>query len=269
MRWTFLLRPGWLALIAVAASFAALAFTVLAPWQFHRGEQRDARNAAIERSFTTAPQPLRDVLARGATPTADNEWRQVQLTGRYLPEAEVVARLRTVQGEPAYEVLVPLRLRDGSIVLVDRGYLRPAEGVRVPGYRPVPGGEVTVTGRLQLDEPDPQHGQVVSQDGHRQVYAVNSGTVGTVTGLRLAPGYVQLLSGAAGVLAPLPLPDLSSGPHFAYALQWLAFGVMAPLGVGYFAWREAQDWRGPERTHAPDDPHDPPEHAVLADRYGR
>ena len=256
--------------MAVAATFAALAFTVLAPWQFHRGEERSARNAAIERSFGTAPQPLRDVLARGTTPTTGNEWRQVQLTGRYLPEAEMVARLRTVQGEPAYEVLIPLRLRDGSLVLVDRGYLRPGEGVRVPEYPPVPDGEVTVTGRLQLDEPDPQHGQVVSQDGHRQVYAVNSGTVGAATGLRLEPGYVQLLGGAAGALSPLPLPQLSSGPHLAYALQWLAFGAMVPLSVGYFAWREAQGWRRQDWTPVPDDdPHDPPEHAVLADRYGR
>ena len=272
MRWKFLLRPGWLALVAVAACFAAMAFTVLAPWQFHRGEERTARNIAIEHSFGTTPQPLRDVLARGQAPGSGTEWRQVQLTGHYLPEAEVVARLRTVQGEPAYEVLIPLRLLDGSTVLVDRGWVRPAEGVRVPAYPAAPGGEVTVTGRLRVDEPDPQRGEVVSQDGHRQVYAVNSGTVAAATRLQLEPGYVQLTGGEAGVLSPLPLPQLSSGPHLAYALQWLAFGVMVPLGVVYFAWREAQGWRRDERTTDPadldDDPHDPPQ-AVLADRYGR
>lgn len=269
MRWTFLLRPGWVALIAVAVCFAALAFTVLAPWQFHRGEERAARNAAIERSFTTAPQPLRDVLAPGEAPAAGTEWRQVQLTGRYLPEAEMVVRLRTVQGEPAFEVLVPLRLADGSTVLVDRGYLRPAAGVRVPEYPPVPEDEVTVTGRLRIEEADPQHGRVVTQDGHRQVYAVNAGTVGAATGLRIEPGYVELVGGAPGALSALPLPQLSSGPHLAYALQWLAFGAMVPLSVLYFAWREAQGWRREEWTPDPDDPRDPPERAVLADRYGR
>lgn len=267
MQWRFLLRPGWVAMTTVAVSFAVFAFTVLAPWQFHRGEARAARNAAIEQSFSTAPQPLREVLAPGETPGTGTEWRQVQVTGRYLPEAEMVARLRTVQGEPAFEVLVPLRVADGSTVLVDRGYVRPGEGVRVPGYPPVPGDEVTVTGRLRLDEPDPQGGEVVSQDGHRQVYAVNSGTVGAATGLRLEPGYVQLVNGAAGVLSPLPLPQLSSGPHLAYALQWLAFGVMVPLGVGYFAVREAQGWRREDWMDDPDDPHDAPGRA-LADRYG-
>ncbi|HEU0128650.1 MAG TPA: SURF1 family cytochrome oxidase biogenesis protein [Pseudonocardiaceae bacterium] len=266
MRWRFLLRPGWMALTVVVVCFSVAAFTLLAPWQFGRAEQRAERNAAIERSFSIPPQPLREVLAPGAAPAQGTEWRQVLITGRYLPNAETVVRLRTVQGEPAYEVLVPLELADGSTVLVDRGYLRPVEG-RVPAYPPVPSSEVTVTGRLRADEPDPHGGEVVAQDGHRQVYAVNTPTVGAVTGLRLEPGYVQLADGAPGVLSALPLPQLYAGPSFAYALQWLAFGTMAPLGLAYFAWREATGWRREEWSPDADDPHDPPM-AALADRYG-
>jgi cytochrome oxidase assembly protein ShyY1 len=262
VQWRFLLRPGWVALTAVVVCFAVAAFTVLAPWQFRRAAERAERNAAIERSFSIAPQPLEEVRGAGT------EWRQVLITGHYLPSAELVVRLRTVQGEPAYEVLVPLRLADGSTVLVDRGYLRPAEGMRVPAYPPVPDGEVTVTGRLRADEPDPQGGEVVVQDGHRQVYAVNTRTVSAATGVRLEPGYVQLVDGAPGVLSALPLPPLYSGPSFAYALQWLAFGAMAPLGLAYFAWREATGWRREEWSADVDDPHDPPV-AALADRYGR
>lgn len=273
VRWRFLLRPGWVALTIMVACFAVLAFTVLSPWQFGRNKEQEAQNAAIERSFTVAPQPLRTLLAPGATPAAEIEWRQVRMTGHYLPQDELLARLRTVQGEPAYEVLVPLRLTDGSAVLVDRGYLRPDEGVRVPGYAPAPGGEVTVTGRLRFDEPDPQHGEVVVQDGRRQIYAVNSHTVGAATGVRLESGYVQLVDGAPGVLSALPLPQLDSGPFFSYALQWIAFGTMAPLGLGYFVWQEMTEGRRVKRRHDPrdpDDPHDPPgPEAMLADRYGR
>ncbi len=270
MRWRLLLRPGWVALTAVVVCFSVTAFTLLAPWQFRRAEQRAERNAAIESSLRTPPQPLRSVLPVHAAPTEATEWRQVLITGRYLPSAELVVRLRTVQGEPAYEVLVPLRLADGSTMLVDRGYLRPAEGVRVPGYPPVPAGEVTVTGRLRADEPDPRGGEVATQDGHRQVYAVNTRTVGAATGVRLEPGYVQLVDGAPGVLSALPLPQLDSGPSFAYALQWLAFGAMAPLGLAYFAWREGTGWRREWSgwSSDADDPHDPPM-ATLADRYDR
>ncbi len=273
MRWRFLLRPGWVALTAAVICFAVAAFTVLAPWQFRRAAQRAERNTSIESSFTTPLQPLRGALAAHTAPTRATEWRQVQVTGHYLPDAELVVRLRTVQGEPAYEVLVPLRLADGSTILVDRGYLRPAEGVRIPEYPPVPGGEMTVTGRLRADEQDPQDGEVVRQDGHRQVYAVSIRTVSAATGVRLDPGYLQLVDGAPGVLSALPLPQLDPGPSFAYALQWIAFGTMAPLGLAYFAWREATEWRrednrSPDSSDDTDDPHDPPM-ATLADRYGR
>jgi cytochrome oxidase assembly protein ShyY1 len=268
MRWRFLLRPGWVALTAAVICFTIAAFTLLAPWQFRRAAERADRNTGIESSFTTPPQPLRSVLAAHTAPTHATEWRQAQVTGHYLPDAEMIVRLRTVQGEPAYEVLVPLRLADGSSILVDRGYLRPAEGVRLPHYPPAPGGEVTVTGRLRADEQDPQDGEVVQQDGHRQVYAVSTRTVSAATGVRLEPGYLQLVDGAPGVLSTLPLPQLDPGPSFAYALQWIAFGVMAPLGLAYFAWREATEWRREEWSPDAEDPHDPPM-AALADRYGR
>ncbi|MQA15476.1 MAG: SURF1 family protein [Pseudonocardiaceae bacterium] len=277
MRWTFLLRPGWVALILVVGSFTVLAFTVLAPWQFGRDDARAARNVAIEESFRSPPVPLREVLPSGRAPDPDSEWRQVELTGRYLPRGETVVRLRSVLGEPAFEVVVPVRLTDGTTVLVDRGYLRPAPGVRVPDYPPVPRGEVTLQGRLRVAETDPGDRPAVRRDGTTQIYAIDPATVTSLTGIELQPGYVQLNAGQPGVLSALPLPQRSSGPHLAYALQWLAFGVMAPLGLGYFAWREGTDRRPDEprgrtvdpRDRDPADPRDPPVTAApLADRYG-
>lgn len=262
MRWRLLLRPGWVALTVVVLGFATACFVVLAPWQFQRGEDRTARNSAIEDSFTTPAAPLRDVLAAGAEPGTGTEWRQVSLTGRFLPAGETVVRLRSVQGEPAFEVLVPMRLTDGTAVLVDRGYVRPDADVRLPGYPPVPGGEVTVTGRLRVGESDPRAGESVQQDGATQVYSVSTATVSAVTGVALEPGYVQLADGTPGVLGPLPLPQLSSGPHLAYALQWLAFGAMVLVGLGYFGWRELTGGRAPREVEPvgqrADDPHDAP-----------
>jgi len=114
MRWRFLLRPGWLALTAAVICFTIAAFTLLAPWQFRRAAERADRNTAIEHSFSTPPRPLRDVLAGHTEPDQATEWRPVQVSGHYLPSAEMVVRLRTVQGEPAYEVVVPMQLADGS-----------------------------------------------------------------------------------------------------------------------------------------------------------
>ncbi|OLF16393.1 SURF1 family cytochrome oxidase biogenesis protein [Actinophytocola xanthii] len=231
MRLRFLLRPGWLALTAVVLVFAAMCFTVLAPWQFSRHAERKATNEAIIRSSSARPVAVSEVERPG-------EWRRVTATGRYLSEDEVVARLRTVQGEPAFEVLTPFRLSDGEVVLVNRGFVRPRQG-QVPSYPEAPAAEVTITARFRVDERDPQsRPPAPGEDGHPQVYAVDSRAVGQVSDLRIRPGYLALVDGSPGVLSPLPLPEIEVGPFLSYALQWITFGAMALLAWLYFTWRE-------------------------------
>ncbi len=230
MRLRFLLRPGWLLLAFVTVSFAVACFTLLAPWQFRRDAENSATNSAIQSSYDAPPVPL------GTDP--HEEWRKVTLTGTYLPAAEAVARLRTVLGNAAFEVLTPVRLTDGSVVLVDRGYVRPKEGVRVPDIAPAPGGQVTLLARVRVAESTPR--DAFQEDGHRQVYAVDPAVVGRAADITIRPGYVQLEAGSPGVLEPLPLPQLDAGPYFSYALQWIAFGSMALFGLFYFTAREVK-----------------------------
>lgn len=220
----FLLRPGWVALTVGVVLFAIACFTLLAPWQFRRNDEKRALNEGVRASFQLQPRPIEELGPDGP------EWRQVVLAGRYLPEAEVVARLRTVQGEPAFEVLTPLRLDSGETVLVDRGFLRQGRGAGVPEYAAAPAGEVTVVGRLRRDEATAKAKAPVTDGGRRQVYAVDSRAVGELTGQPLRKGYVQLNAGQPGTLGALPLPRLDAGPHLSYALQWLAFGAMAIVG---------------------------------------
>lgn len=234
MRLRFLLRPGWLVVTLVVLAFAIACFTVLAPWQLRRHHERSATNAAVRASFTAAPAPL-ETLPPGS------EWRRATLTGRYLPDGETLARLRTVLGEPAFEVLTPFRLTDGTIVLVDRGYVRPNDGMQAGGYPAAPPGEVELTARIRSGETDHEHREAFTDrtnGGRRQVYAIDSAVVARATGLPIRPGYLQLEAGSPGVLGPLPLPDLDAGPFLSYALQWIAFGTMAILGWLYFTWRE-------------------------------
>lgn len=237
VRWRLLLRPGWLATALAVVVFAVACFTLLSPWQFHRHEERAATNEAISSSFTAAPVPLAGLLDARQRP----QWRLVTLDGSYLPTGEAIARLRTVRGEPAFEVLTPFRLTDGRIVLVDRGYVNPVSGVRVPPYPAAPGEPVQLTGRLREDESDPQSRPAfadTSTEGRTHVYAIDSQAVARAAGLAIEPGYVSLETGSPGMLGSLPLPELDAGPHLSYALQWIAFGVMALLALGYFTWRE-------------------------------
>ncbi|SDH40485.1 Cytochrome oxidase assembly protein ShyY1 [Lentzea fradiae] len=225
MRFKFLLKPGWLALTLAVWVFAGVCVYLLSPWQFGRNDERQAQNSAITESLKSDP------AAYGGQHA---EWQKVELKGRYLPELEALARLRTVQGEAAFEVITPFETSTGQRVLVDRGYVRPVNGIKPPDFAAPPTGEVTVIGLARGNESNAT--PAFDQDGRRQIYSINNDAVGP----GIQPGYFQLIEDQPGALDVLPLPRLESGPYFSYALQWIAFGVMAVGGWLYFTIREAR-----------------------------
>ena len=241
MRFRFLLQPNWLLLTLVVFVFTAACYAILAPWQFSRNADQQAQNAALTSSFTSKPVPLNQLVPAGAEPSGRAVWRLVTMTGTYEPAGEAMARLRTVLGEPAFEIVTPFRLTDGRTVLVDRGYEPPQAGRSVPDYLAPPTSRVTITARAQDDEPADKRPSFLDT-GRRQIYSINAGTVAAATGVKLDPGYFQLDQNQPGVVksGAIPLPQLDDGPYFSYAIQWLIFGSMALFGWGYFTWREAR-----------------------------
>lgn len=237
-RLRFLLKPGWLALVIGVMLFAGACFWVLSPWQFGRNAERSAQNDEISRALTSPPSPIDQLLPGGVAPTSAQEWHEVTVSGRYLPTDETVARLRQVADQPAYEVLTPFRRDDGATVLIDRGYVLQSNAT-LPDYPAAPTGPVTLIARVHQEESD-AHRPPLAENGHREIYSINTTTVSELTGLRLQPGYFALADNQPGGLGTLPVPQLDSGPFLSYALQWIAFGVMAILGLGYFTWREIQ-----------------------------
>jgi cytochrome oxidase assembly protein ShyY1 len=247
----FLLRPGWLAFIAVVVGFAVAAFTLLAPWQFSREAQRDAEARAIEAATALPPVPLAELVPPGDTVAPADEWRRVLVTGTYLPEGEALVRLRVVDGQPAVEVLTPFRTEDGRLVTVNRGTVSVESGSAVPEYPAPPTGTVTLTGRLRLDQTDPQGRDAIESDGQLQVYAADSRVLTAATGLDLEPGFLQLAPEQPGVLDPLEVAPTGGGgapfTNLSYALQWLTFGVIALVALGYFVRLELLQRRGVDR----------------------
>jgi cytochrome oxidase assembly protein ShyY1 len=254
----FLLRPGWLAFVVLVVGFAVACYTLLAPWQFGRQKQKDAQEHAIAVADATPPVPLAALVPAGAGVTPDLEWRQVTLTGTYLAAAEAVVRLRVHDGNPAVEVLTPMRLDDGRVVAVDRGYAPVAGGQATAVVPPPPTGAVTVTARLRTDQTDPAHRAVVRGAGPPQLYAADSRVLATTSGLALVPGILQLPAGQPGVLVPVEVgPTVDNGApftNFSYALQWLTFGLVALVALGYFIRLEVLQRRaGADRRSARDD----------------
>ncbi|MTE16142.1 SURF1 family cytochrome oxidase biogenesis protein [Nocardia aurantiaca] len=244
-RFAFLLRPSWLILAVVVAGFAYLCFSVLAPWQLGKNTRTSERNDRIANSVHADPVDIAAMLSGNGK---DTEWRRVTAHGAYVPDSTVLVRLRHLDGQPAYTVLAAFRLDDGRTLLVDRGQIAAAEGgTHPPAIAAPPTGTQHLSARIRASEGVIEKKPPTTEDGYRQVYTTDTQQEAAVLGIPLTPiptdgpgGYLQLESGQPGAFTPDPLPQLDAGPYLSYGLQWLAFGVMAPLGLGYFIWAEVR-----------------------------
>ncbi|MGF6880924.1 cytochrome oxidase assembly protein ShyY1 [Nocardia sp. GAS34] len=247
-RLTFLLRPSWAILAIVVAAFAYLCFTVLAPWQLGKNISTSHRNNLIADSVRAAPVEVTTLLN---TPNAkDTEWRRVTAEGSYVPGSTVLQRLQRLDDKPAYGVLTEFRLPDGRTLLVDRGLLGAPDGAHLPVVTAAPPGAVRIEGRVRKSEGTIPGKEPMTENGYRQVYSIDTTQLSTVLGTPLSGiptggpgGYVQLGDGQPGAFTPEALPQLDAGPYLSYGLQWIAFGVMAPLGLGYFVYAEIRERR--------------------------
>ncbi|HYO03211.1 MAG TPA: SURF1 family protein [Mycobacterium sp.] len=270
-RFAFMFKPQWLALYVVAIAFAYLCFTVLAPWQLGKNTTTSRENTQISESLSEAPVPVTTFLPQQDSSAPGEQWRQVTATGRYQPDAQVLARLRVIDGDPAYEVLLPFHVDGGPTVLVDRGFVKPERGTEVPDFAPPPTGTVTITARLRDSELVAAGKDPFREDGVQQVYSINTGQVAQVTGVPLAGSYLQLVDGQPGGLGVIGLPHLDAGPFLSYGIQWMAFGIIAPIGVGYFVFAEVKQRRREKAQTDSRAASTAPLSAEqkLADRYGR
>jgi cytochrome oxidase assembly protein ShyY1 len=239
-RWSFVLRPSWLALAVVVVAFTYLCFTVLAPWQLGKNTRTSRENHQIEHSLTIPPVPIKELLPQQDSTATGAQWRRVTATGQYRRDVQVLARLRVVDGEPALEVLAPFVVDGGPTVLVDRGYIRPEQNGRLPPIPPPPPAAVTITARLRNAEAPAAGKDPIVEDGVRQVYSIDTDQVAGLTGVALAKPYLQLVEGQPGGLGVVGLPHLDAGPFLSYGIQWITFGIVAPILLGYFVFAEVR-----------------------------
>jgi cytochrome oxidase assembly protein ShyY1 len=271
-RLAFLFRPGWIALALVVVGFTYLSLTVLAPWQLGKNTTTSRENNQIEASLSADPVPVTSLLPQQDSAAPDFQWRRVTATGRYLRTAQALARLRLLGGAPAFEVLTAFAVDAGPTVLVNRGYVRPMDGNKVPGIAPPPEGSVSITARLRDSETAPVDDKKPFREGDfMQVYAIDTRQIANVLDTPLTGSYLQLADDQPGGLDVLPLPQLDAGPFLSYGIQWIAFGILAPIGLGYFAYSEIRMRRreAATRTAAQESAEPLTVEDKLIDRYGR
>ncbi len=212
----------------VLALVVALVCARLGIWQLDRLEQRKQSNAAMAERLGGATIALPDM----PQDTAGLLFRTVEIEGRYDLARSIVLRGRAHEGMPGVHVLTPLRLPDGTAVLVNRGWVPSADAATVDLDALPPPASGRVTG---LALPFHTDGAAVADESAFRV----TWTLLDLAALRrqfpyaLASFYVQALptdDGAAPMPRPIPAPELDNGPHLGYAVQWFSFAAIALVG---------------------------------------
>ena len=133
--------PTWLMTLLTIA--LCLVFIRLGDWQWDRGVRRQAEWDAFARG-ADAPMTL-GAQRLGSLP----RFKRISVPGTWDVERQFLIDNRSHGGLPGYEVLTPLRLSDGRVLLVDRGWV-PFTGSRA--HLPVISlgrtAPVSLTGRL-------------------------------------------------------------------------------------------------------------------------
>ena len=215
---------------ALFKSLIALLLIILclwgSQWQYHRGVDRHARNAVIEKRIAQSPIELAAVKGN----LADYEWQTVDVVGSFNPDKQILLRNRYHDGKYGYEVLTLFTSADNKSFWVDRGWVQAgATATTPPVVTALPQGEVSISGRLRLDSSLPR-GSFFALPGKGEglVSELNAQSQ-----LDTEKFYIDLLSGSDTSLTPevsAKLPELSDGPHMAYALQWIFFGGLVFYG---------------------------------------
>ncbi|MEK9284807.1 MULTISPECIES: SURF1 family protein [unclassified Bradyrhizobium] len=218
-------RPAlWLTVPALAA-FALL--IALGVWQIERRAWKLALIDRVEQRVHAAAQPIPSPAAWPTVSAANDEYRHVAVTGRFLHDRETLVQAVTEEGA-GYWVLTPLRREDGTLVLINRGFV-PAErrdaSTRQDGN---PESTVEITGLLRMTEP--KGGFLRNNDPvHDRWYSRDVAAIAAARGMHdVAPFFIDADAapraggGPIGGLTVIRFPN----NHLIYALTWFALAFM-------------------------------------------
>lgn len=226
------LGPGRVALLLLFAFLFCL-FAGLAVWQVERRAWKHALIDRVEQRVHRAPVAAPGPERWPAVTEAEDAYRHVEATGTFIAGRETFVRAATVLGS-GYWLIVPLRLADGSAILVNRGFVVGNDRARVA----TSASETTVTGLLRITEPG---GSFIQRNdpAHDRWYSRDVQAIAGARGLqKVAPYFIDADGDPAdardgGVEAAsrgIPVGGLTviafTDNHLLYAVIWSVLGVM-------------------------------------------
>ncbi len=230
----FLLSPKWVAL-TLACIFVIPAFQALAEWQWRRLDQRHAYNQAIQAQISKAQITFSELVLTGSNPLAladEATWRTVELTGTWIAQSQVLVRKQSFESNSGLWVITPLRLTDGNVVMVNRGWTPSANSAKdSPVVAALPSGVVEVLGRVRAITPRTKSAPTDLPTGQvdriipLEIYSSES---------TISNAYIEMTASRpesrSAEIRELPAPQVTEGNHRSYAIQWTFFEFLTVVG---------------------------------------
>jgi surfeit locus 1 family protein len=138
--------------LAVTAVLLFCVFTMLGTWQVQRRTWKLDLIARVDQRVHAPPVPPPPPAEWPQVTAANSEYRHVRVTGTFLNESETLVQALTELGT-GYWVLTPLQLADGTVLIVNRGFVPPERRDRAAHEAGAATTGATVTGLLRISEP--------------------------------------------------------------------------------------------------------------------
>jgi len=223
----------WLTIFSVLG-FAML--IALGQWQLERRDWKLDLIGRMEARMTAPTIAIGDHEAALALPVADNEYRHIELAGRFHHRKELHWFTQAGDLGPGYDIITPLELADGSFVLVDRGFV--PEKLKEAETRPEgqSQGRVSVTGVLRASV---EAGALDAEDDLPQNvwFTRDVAKMAQAAGVAPVAPFLVVQDGQApegGWPRPGAARPQLKNDHLQYALTW--FGLAGVLVGVYFAY---------------------------------
>lgn len=214
---------------SLLAAMLATAFSWLGFWQLERAEFKEQLFSGYQRAAGASAQAAQTVanvdrmLARAPVP-----FFAVRARGTYLGGRQFLLDNRVHEGRAGYEVLTPLVLSDGGVVIVNRGWVPMGRSRQDLPEIQAPSGPIEISGLLsRFPRPGLDIGPAVQGEGWPKI--ANYPTpeeLRNVLGRPVAAGMLLLNPGLPGGYRRDWEPRVM-GPmrHYGYAVQWFALAL--------------------------------------------
>jgi surfeit locus 1 family protein len=199
----------------------------LGAWQVKRLHWKLDLIARVEARVNAAPQPAPGPTDWSSITAANDEYRRVLARGTLLNDEEAEVYAVTNLG-PGYWVMSPLKAADGTIILINRGFVPTDRRDRKTRAEGNPSGEVTITGLLRLNEPV---GTLLRSNmpAEERWYSRDVAAIAFSRGLaNVAPYFID--ADATPNAGGLPVGGLTQvvfpNSHLVYAVTWFGMAAM-------------------------------------------